>query len=58
MRLCAAPVTAEPLPAITADDVLALTLSLIRGRIFGSRSAEVKLLRLSDLWLILGTKAA
>lgn len=41
------PVICDPLPPITADDVLALTLSIIRGRVFGSRSAEVKLLRLA-----------
>jgi hypothetical protein len=40
-------VCAEPLPPLTADDVLALALSVIRGRVFGSRSAEVKLLRLA-----------
>lgn len=29
----------------TAEDVIALTLSVIRGRIFGPRSTEVRLLR-------------
>ena len=43
----APPVICDPLPAVTADDVLALALSVIRGRIFGPRSAEVKLLRLA-----------
>jgi len=41
------PIICDPLPPITADDVLALTLSIIRGRVFGARSAEVKLLRLA-----------
>lgn len=47
MRLRAQPVICDPLPPITADDVLALVLSMIRGRVFGSRGAEVKLLRLA-----------
>lgn len=47
MRPHTQPVYTDPLPPITADDVIALVLSMIRGRIFGSRSAEVKLLRLA-----------
>jgi hypothetical protein len=43
----ASPIICEPLPPITADDVLALALSVICGRVFGTRSAEVKLLRLA-----------
>lgn len=42
------PVVCPDLPReITADDVIALTLSIIRGRVFGRRSAEVQLLRLA-----------
>ena len=41
------PIICNPLPPITADDVIALTLSMIRGRVFGPRSTEVKLLRLA-----------
>ena len=37
----------EPLhKPLTADDGIAAALSVIRGRIFGSRSAEVRLVRL------------
>ena len=39
-------VCVEPPPgARTADDVIAETLSMIRGRVFGKRSTEVVLLR-------------
>ena len=39
-------VCAEPPPGPrTADDVIAETLSIVRGRVFGKRSTEVQLLR-------------
>lgn len=41
------PVICDPLPPIGADDVIAIALSIVRGRVFGPRSSEVKLIRLA-----------
>lgn len=32
---------------VDADEVIALALSIIRGRVFGSRAAEVRMIRLA-----------
>lgn len=40
-------VCTEPAARLCADDVLALALSMLRGREFGPRSQEVKLVRLA-----------
>lgn len=46
MKRNATPVVcAEPLDPLSADEVIAMTLSVIRGRVFGRQSAEVRLLR-------------
>lgn len=43
-----APVTCPDLPSeLSADDVLAVALSMIKGRVFGPISTEVKFIRLS-----------
>lgn len=39
------PIVCDPLRPLTADDAIASALSMIRGRVFGARGTEVKLVR-------------